>query len=58
MLGATRRPGESVVIDLPTGDQITVSVVRIQGNQVRLATDAPKHLPVVREELLFREIEL
>jgi carbon storage regulator CsrA len=47
-----RRPGESIVIELPTGEQITVSVARIQGNQVRLATDAPKHLSVVRKELL------
>jgi carbon storage regulator CsrA len=41
---------------LPTGELIEVTVVRVKGKQVRLATDAPKHLPVIREELL-EEIE-
>jgi carbon storage regulator len=57
MLGVTRRPGESIVIELPTGELIEVLVVRINGKQVRLGTDAPKHLPVVREELLEVEQE-
>jgi carbon storage regulator len=52
MLAITRRPGESIVIELPTGEQITVGVARIRGEQVRVAIDAPKHVPVVREELL------
>jgi len=51
----TRRPGEGIVIELPIGELIEITVVRINGKQVRLATDAPKHLPVVREELLERE---
>jgi carbon storage regulator len=54
MLVVTRRPGESVVIELPTGERIEVVVLGIKGNQVRLGTDAPKHMPVVREELLER----
>jgi len=57
MLVVTRRPGESIVIELPTGELIEVLVVRINGKQVRLGTDAPKHLPVVREELLEVEQE-
>jgi carbon storage regulator len=52
MLVITRRPGESVLIELPTGEQITVAIARIRGEQVRVTIDAPKHLPVVREELL------
>ena len=52
MLVVTRRPGETLVIELPTGELIEVMVIRVNGKQVRLGTDAPKHLPVVREELL------
>jgi carbon storage regulator len=55
MLVMTRRPGETIVIELPTGEGIEVAVLGIRGNQVRLGTDAPKHLAVVREEL--RSIE-
>jgi len=52
MLVVTRRPGEAIIIELPTGELIEVVVLSIKGNQVKLGTDAPKHLPVVREEVL------
>jgi carbon storage regulator CsrA len=52
LLGITRRPGESVLIELPTGEQITVVIARVRGEQVRVAIDAPEQVPVVREELL------
>ena len=52
MLAITRRPGESIVIELPTGERVSVAVVRIRGNQVRLSVEAPRDVPVVREELL------
>ena len=54
MLVVTRRPGETIVIELPTGELIKVIVLSVKGNQVKLGTDAPKQLPVVREELLER----
>jgi carbon storage regulator CsrA len=54
MLVVTGRPGEAIVIELPTGELIEAMVVRVNGKQVRLGTDTPKHLPVVREELLER----
>jgi len=38
--------------ELPTEELIEVVVLSTKGNQVKLGTDAPKHLPVVREELL------
>lgn len=47
MLVLSRRPGERVMI----GDQITVTVVRIGPNNVRLGIDAPRDLNIVREEL-------
>lgn len=49
-----RRLGESIVMELPTGEPIEVTVVGVEGNQVRLGTDVPKYLPVVRSELLER----
>jgi len=47
MLVLTRKVGERVLI----GDQVAVTVVRIQGNAVRLGIDAPPEMAVVREEL-------
>jgi carbon storage regulator len=54
MLVVTRRTGEAIVIELPTGELIEMVVLSLKGKQVKLGTDAPKHLPVVREELLER----
>lgn len=47
MLILTRRPGERVVI----GDEVTVTVMEITGQTARLGIDAPKGLPVYREEI-------
>jgi carbon storage regulator len=47
MLILTRRIGEGFKI----GDAISVTVLRIRGNQVRLGVDAPRHITVEREEL-------
>jgi len=50
MLILTRRPGESVNI----GDDITVTVLGIKGNQLRLGFTAPQHVTVHREEVYER----
>ncbi len=50
MLILTRRIGESLII----GDQITITTLNIKGNQVRLGIDAPKNVPVHREEVYLR----
>ncbi len=47
MLILTRRRGESVMI----GDEITITVLGIKGNQVRLGFAAPQHITVHREEV-------
>lgn len=54
MLILTRRPGETLIIELPNGKQIDVTVLEVKGNQVRLGTDAPDDIAIVREELLER----
>lgn len=50
MLILTRKPGETVVI----GDDITVTVLGVKGNQVRLGVNAPKDVSVHREEIYLR----
>jgi carbon storage regulator len=51
MLVLTRRPGETLIIDLPTGEQVKVTVLSVKGNQVRLGLDAPAEIQILREEL-------
>lgn len=48
MLVLSRKINEKIVID---GD-IVVTVVRIEGGQVRLGIEAPNHVKVFREEIL------
>lgn len=50
MLILTRRVGEVLVI----GDSIKVTVLSVQGNQVRIGIDAPKDVAVHREEVAER----
>ena len=54
MLILTRRVGESIIIETPAGERITVTVLGVKGNQVRIGTDAPDDVSIMREELLAR----
>jgi carbon storage regulator len=50
MLILTRRVGETLMI----GDNVTVTVLGVKGNQVRVGVNAPKHVSVHREEIYER----
>ena len=47
MLVLTRRPGESIII----GNDITVTVLEVRNEQVRIGVDAPRSVQVHREEI-------
>ena len=51
MLVLTRKPNQAIVI----GDDIRIVVVSVDRDQVRLGIEAPKEVPVMREEVAVRE---
>ena len=50
MLILTRRMGETLMI----GEDVTVTVLGVKGNQVRLGVNAPRNVAVHREEIFAR----
>lgn len=47
MLVLTRKPEEKILI----GDNVSITVVSVKGNQVKIAIDAPKDVKILRNEL-------
>ncbi|MGV6859666.1 MAG: carbon storage regulator CsrA [bacterium] len=50
MLILTRRVGETLMV----GDDVSITVLGVKGNQVRVGINAPKDVPVHREEIYQR----
>jgi carbon storage regulator len=50
MLILTRKVGESLIV----GEDITITVLGVRGNQVRVGINAPKNVAVHREEIFDR----
>lgn len=53
MLILTRRVGETLMV----GDDVTVTVLGVKGNQVRIGVNAPKDVQVHREEIYRRVLQ-
>jgi carbon storage regulator len=53
VLVLSRRQGESIVI----GNHVTVTVLEVRGDQIRLGIDAPRSVSVHREEVYRRVLE-
>lgn len=51
MLILTRRPGETLKI----GDNIEVTVMEVNGNQVRIGINAPRNVAIDRQEIRVRK---
>lgn len=54
MLVLSRKTGERIMI----GDQVTITVVRIGPNNVRIGIEAPRDMNIVREELCLPAAEV
>ena len=52
MLVLTRRPKQQIMI----GDDITINIVEVQGDNVRIAIDAPQSLKIFRGEIYCIQI--
>ncbi|KAA6208500.1 carbon storage regulator CsrA [Avibacterium paragallinarum] len=50
MLILTRKVGESLLI----GDEISITILSVRGNQLKVGVNAPKEVPVYREEIYQR----
>jgi carbon storage regulator len=52
MLVLTRKTDERIIID----QRITITILEVRGDKIRIGIDAPKEMPILREELLVGEL--
>jgi len=52
MLVLTRRIGEALLIETPSGEQIEITILDAQGHRVRIGASASKDVKILREEIL------
>lgn len=52
MLILTRRPGESLLI----GDDVEITLINVEGNQVKVGIKAPDAITILRAELVDRQV--
>jgi carbon storage regulator len=50
MLVLSRKTDQSIIID----ERITITVLEVRGDRIRLGIEAPKEIPIMREELLVK----
>ena len=53
MLILTRRPGESLLI----GDDVEITLINVEGNQVKVGIKAPDDVTILRAELVDRQVD-
>ena len=53
MLVLSRKTDERIIID----ERITITILEVRGDKIRIGIDAPKEIPVMREELLAKGLE-
>ena len=53
MLSLTRRVGETLIINVG-GQKIEITVLGVNGSQVRIGTEAPRDVSIVRKEIAHR----
>ena len=50
MLVLSRKTDESIIID----QRITITILEVRGDKIRIGIDAPKEIPILREELFVK----
>lgn len=52
MLLLSRKEGESIILNLPNGDQVRICLTQYNGVQTKVGIDAPPNVQILREELI------
>ena len=55
MIVLTRRIGEALMIETPSGELVEITILDAQGHRVRIGASASKNVKIIREEALERQ---